>query len=133
EENLFALDVEQLITVISPFLNMDPLAVPSANTSALVIQNGVAEAVFETANPNVGVADFRFNALLMSTSVGRVTVKYTGSMLPDGRENTRLPLMKLPEMYYIAAEYYADTNPGKAIGYLNEVRSSRNIQEDLPN
>lgn len=128
EENLFALDVEQLNTVLEPYLQLNN----AANPNVLFMPQALATTVFETANPNIGIADIRYNTLLTNHSRGRVSVKYTGTMPPDGRVNTRLPLIKLPEMYYIAAEYYAETNSGKAIGYLNEVRSSRNIQEALP-
>jgi len=44
-----------------------------------------------------------------------------------------MPLIKLPEMYYIAAEHYwATEDLEQAIGYLNTVRSSRGILDPIP-
>lgn len=40
--------------------------------------------------------------------------------------------MKLPEMYYIAAENYINTNLSKAIDYLNTVRTARGIIQNIP-
>ncbi len=128
-ETLFALDVEQLNTTIGPYLNADD----NTNPNTLYIPNGLADNVFETSNTVVGLADIRFNTLLSPRTTGRISVKYTGrvSIADPANSNPRLPLVKLPEMYYIAAEYYIKTDPDKAISYLNEVRASRSIQEDL--
>lgn len=128
-ETLFALDVEQLNNYLSPFLNADD----NTNTNALYLPNALADEVFETANPEIGIADIRFNTLLMQRVRGRTSAKYTGrsSAAFPLNSNTRLPLIKLPEMYYIAAEHYISTNPNKAIDYLNLIRASRSIQQDL--
>ncbi|WP_200976054.1 RagB/SusD family nutrient uptake outer membrane protein [Echinicola sp. 20G] len=40
-----------------------------------------------------------------------------------------LGLIRMSEMYYIAAESLADTDPGKALGYLNTVRYNRGLQD----
>lgn len=129
-ENLFALDVEQLNLHLILYLNADD----NASTETLFLPNALADAVFETSNPNVGLADIRFNTLLSQRTRGRISVKYTGriSAAYPVNSNPRLPLIKLPEMYYIAAEHYMKSNPGKATDYLNEVRASRSIQENLP-
>jgi hypothetical protein len=42
------------------------------------------------------------------------------------------PAVRLTEMYYIAAEATYDTNPAKAIDYLNTVRTHRGIIDPLP-
>src|SRR5690606_3131137 len=111
EETLFALDVEQLNEIIDPYLQIDN----TANTNTLFMTTALATTVYETANVEVGVADIRYNALQSSHARGRLSIKYTG----NNNSNTRLPLIKLPEMYYIAAEYYAGTNAPKAVNYLN--------------
>lgn len=128
-ENLFALDVEQLNSTLAPFLNADD----NTNTNALYLTNALADVIFETTNPSVGIADIRFNTLQAQRTRGRISTKYTGRSTPAFplNTNTRLPLIKLPELYYIAAEHYMRVNPSKAIDYLNEVRASRSIQEDL--
>ncbi len=45
----------------------------------------------------------------------------------------RVPLIRIPEMYYIAAECLIATDPQKAILYLNTVRQNRGISAILPN
>lgn len=45
---------------------------------------------------------------------------------------TVVPMIRLTEMYYIAAEASLETNPAEAYRLLNEVRASRNIPTTLP-
>lgn len=40
-----------------------------------------------------------------------------------------ITLIRLPEMYYILAEANYDTNPTKAVQYLNDVRNSRGLED----
>lgn len=53
------------------------------------------------------------------------------SKLHQPQLSKRMPLIKIPEMYYIAAECLRSTDPGKAIEYLNTVRRSRGLSADL--
>lgn len=41
--------------------------------------------------------------------------------------SNRMPLIKIPEMYYIAAECTATNDPQRATGYLNLVRAARGL------
>lgn len=125
-EMLFSLNVSAFADIVNRYLDADK----STNYDALFLTNTAANEVYETANVNVGVADIRFNTLLDQQTSGYVSVK----LLQDKNSYlNNVPLIKLPEMYYIAAEYYASTGQaGQAVSYLNTVRSSRGILEPIP-
>lgn len=81
------------------------------------------------------VADYRraylvrelTNIALPKTFFGKL---YQPSGMPADYAK-KVPLIRIPEMYYIAAECLKESNPGKAINYLNTVRASRNITAPL--
>lgn len=123
-EHLFNLNVVGFADIINTYLNAND----ATNSQAIFLTNQRAEELYETSNSNIGLVDFRFNTLLQSQIRGLVPIKlyqknYAG--------RNAMPLMRLPEMYYIAAEYYASVNPSKAIEYLNTVRDSRGIVQDI--
>jgi len=126
-EVLFALDVNALENITNGFLNA---ATFNTNLNALYLDASTADALYETSNPNIGVADIRFNTLLESQTRGLVSTKLiqkNGLINPE-----KVPVLKLPEMYYIAAEYYIENNQlDLAIANLNSVRQSRGIIEDI--
>lgn len=79
------------------------------------------------------------NNLLSQTQSGAATQGYVSKKLlhPDGSSfyYNRVPLIRLPEMYYIAAECYATgatPDTGKAAELLNVVREKRGLYEPLP-
>lgn len=45
----------------------------------------------------------------------------------------RMPVIRISEMYYIAAEYLKTTNPASALDHLNTVRKMRGVVEKLTN
>ncbi|TDQ78124.1 RagB/SusD family nutrient uptake outer membrane protein [Sphingobacterium yanglingense] len=47
------------------------------------------------------------------------------------RFSKRMPIIRIPEMYYIAAEAEAISNPAKAVEYLATVRSMRGVSGSL--
>lgn len=79
----------------------------------------------------IGSADVRYQygTEVPSGSSNRYTVKFrpTGNTVAPNR----LPLMRASELYYIAAECLASTDPVAAIDYLNTVRRSRNLTINL--
>lgn len=128
-EILFALDVTGFENVTTGILNA---ASSETNYNALYLSQTVADEVYETSNVNIGVADIRYNTLLEGQTRGLVSTKLiqkTGISNPE-----TVPLIKLPEMYYIAAEaiIQSGTNLNLAVDYLNTVRSSRGIIEEIP-
>ncbi|TCD00733.1 RagB/SusD family nutrient uptake outer membrane protein [Pedobacter frigidisoli] len=74
-----------------------------------------------------GSADYRY--VYTTKDIG--DFRYTQKINPV--KNTlpiaanRLPLIRMSEMYYIAAESSLDTDPSAAIGYMNTIRTSRNL------
>jgi hypothetical protein len=125
-EQIFSLNVTGFADIIGQYFNAES----ATNYDALLILRPTAETLYETSNQNIGAADIRFNALLATQSRGMVSVKLVQSQNTTYRNI--MPLIKLPEMYYIAAEAYLNTNLPKAIEYLNKVRTSRGILQDIP-
>ena len=126
-EVLFALDVTAFANIVNRYHDANS----DSNNDALYLPESKAAEVFETQNVNLGIADIRYNTLLASQSKGLVSQKLFQT---GGRDNVnRMPLIKLPEMYYIAAEAaLEDGATGPAIELLNEVRSSRGILQPIP-
>lgn len=88
----------------------------------------------------VGATDFRFSRLFRQNNVTQdgqnsyTPVKYYGVATEQGSQQNYIPLMRLPEAYYIAAEAAlkeASPNVTLAHGLLNEVRSRRGITQEL--
>jgi hypothetical protein len=127
QETLFSVYVNAFEDIINDLLD----ASDQTNFNAVYLTDGTVEEVYETNNSAVGPPDIRYNTLLESQTLGYVSVKLfqeSGHNNPD-----RIPLIKLPEMYYIAAEYYVNNNgKDQAIDYLNTVRDSRGIVEEIP-
>ena len=95
-----------------------------------------ASRLFETTG--VGAEDLRFKKWLQIGVDGYYEIrKYARN--PDGdqtdpttnRYPQTLPAIRLSEMYYIAAECSYDTDPEKALSYVDAVRSHRGIGEPL--
>lgn len=126
-ENVFCLNVTAFADIVNRYLD----ASKNTNYDALFMLRPAAETLYETSNTNIGVPDIRFNTLLQAQTLGMVSVKHRQA---QSRVNGNImPLIKIPEMYYIAAEYYISTGDlNKAIAGLNTVRSSRNIIQAIP-
>lgn len=80
-------------------------------------------------------ADIRYTALtdLENTSSNlRVSNKLAQPAGVSISYLRKMPLMRISEMYYIAAEALKESNPEQAIAYLNTVRRARNVLADLP-
>ncbi|WP_072981495.1 RagB/SusD family nutrient uptake outer membrane protein [Leeuwenhoekiella palythoae] len=129
QEVLFMIDVEGLIDDINPLLRAEG---DNANYDALYYTSNYVNETFETENVNVGVPDVRFNTLMQTQARGVVNLKLFQNNMRAENYN-QIPLIKLPEMYYIAAEAYAKSNMlDQAVELLNTVRSSRGIIEQIP-
>ncbi|MDN3667576.1 RagB/SusD family nutrient uptake outer membrane protein [Algibacter miyuki] len=133
QEVLFSLDVDLLPFYTMPLLTAEG---DGTNYDALFYTSNFTNDTFETNNVNIGIADVRFNTLMETQARGVLNKKLVQDDVFLSGSRNQLPLIKLPEMYYIAAEAYAKNEAtlqlDKAIGYLNLVRSSRGIIEDIP-
>ncbi|WEK34717.1 MAG: RagB/SusD family nutrient uptake outer membrane protein [Candidatus Pseudobacter hemicellulosilyticus] len=126
-EHLFTLNVSAFINIINPSL----VAVLATDVNALFLQTATAESLYEANTAGIGNVDKRFNTMLSSQPRGYISVK----LRQEDRSfttNNLMPLIRVAEMYYIAAENYIETDLPKAIEYLNTVRRSRGIQVDIP-
>lgn len=126
QENLFALRVTGFEDIVNNYLDANN----QTNYDAVFLTNDTVEEVYETNNTNIGLPDVRYNTLLEQQTRGYVSQKlYQRSGLNN---NNLMPLIKIPEMYYIAAEFYLENNQlSTAIDYLNTVRDSRGIIEEI--
>lgn len=123
-EHLFALNNTRMKDQISgyfsdtttPFLTR--LSVETfGNTSSLFSQQADYRYFFEESN---GVINVLSKFWQMDASNG-ITPK-----------KSRMPLIRISEMYYIAAESIASDDLPGAVGYLNEVRRRRGLSGSLP-
>lgn len=124
-EHLFNLNVNAFADIVNPFLDGSSLT----NYNALFIPTTRAQEIYETNNANIGAVDVRFNTLLSLQTKGYISQKYFQKT--NSATRNVMPLIKVPEMYYIAAEHYVTANLPKAIEYLNLVRSSRGIIQNI--
>lgn len=84
--------------------------------------------VYETA------ADMRYALLTTAdntTTGSRFCNKFTQSTSALRDYLNRMPVMRVSEMYYIAAECLLDVDKEQAIDYLNTVRRARSVPADL--
>jgi hypothetical protein len=79
--------------------------------------------VYETAS--IGSADYRWLYQVEVVGANRYSAKF--KPLFNGAAANRLPLMRISEMYDIAAECLKNTDPQRAIAYLNTIRATRNL------
>lgn len=94
--------------------------------------------VYETSG--AGVTDYRQLYMISTESLPMATTYLysklhqsgSGNLLPYDYAKQRIPLLRISEMFYIGAESLVDTDPEKAIGYLNSVRTARGISAALP-
>ncbi|WP_432714621.1 RagB/SusD family nutrient uptake outer membrane protein [Pedobacter sp.] len=124
-EHIFTLNVTGFTDIVNFYLDGES----ATAYNSLLLSSSRAQEVYETANANVGLVDVRFNTMLSSKSRGYVSNKLLQKTNATYKNN--MPLIRIPEMYYIAAESYALTNPTKAVDYLNKVRKSRGIIADI--
>ena len=126
-EQIFALrDVTTLGENVKSYFIGTPSATISNADTYLANTLGMVNSIYET---NISGTDYRYNYFWIS-----LFDKMTPTRLwqEDALEKNTLSLLRIPEMYYIAAECATDRETG--IAYLNEVRVNRGLTalpEDL--
>ncbi|MEI7423777.1 MAG: RagB/SusD family nutrient uptake outer membrane protein [Prolixibacteraceae bacterium] len=127
-EHIFALNVQGLYDIVWPYIRRYASDGINTNYNKLYHNGTVADNLFEIATkPQMSLSDYRYKELYNKVSTTEyLLLKFTyveGSIYKD-----KMPLIKLPEMYYILAEAYNEKgSPATAIGYLNMVRINRGI------
>lgn len=104
----------------------------SSNITELrILSTGPSNYVETVYENNQG--DYRFVYLWPFPSGGAVTfrtfIKYQDMATSSLTRRFTIPLIKLSEVYYIAAE--AETDPAQALVYLNTVRQKRNLSVNI--
>lgn len=99
-------------------------------TELNIISTGPLNFVSKTFENNS--SDYRFEYSWPFPSEGvtfRTFIKYRDLVTKTLTRRFTVPVMRLSELYYIAAE--AETNPTQALAYLNTVRRARNLGVDI--
>lgn len=102
---------------------------PSSNNLLTKTDDAEFQAVYET------TADVRYTLLTVldntSTNI-RYSVKLDQVVGTSVAYTRKMPVMRISELYYIAAECLKTTDLPAAVEYLNVVRRARNVPGDLP-
>lgn len=138
EEHLFALNVVNLDQVIGRNLNRE-YSEEDRQYRALCIKNDVADELFEI--KGVGISDCRYKLLYHNTGYWPEGTKTPSKLYQTTSTGATylyrdlLPLMRLPELYYMAAECsLRQEKPDleRARTLIDKVRTARAIYEKLP-
>lgn len=136
-EHLFSLNTQNLFEKTSQYFKLNIHS--AGDIYAQYISSNRLKSIYEV--EGVGATDFRFSRLysqnnLMQDGENTYTpIKFYGTVGSNVSTNY-IPLMRLPEAYYIAAESYLhqpSPDVAKALDLLNKVREKRGITEELTN
>jgi hypothetical protein len=113
------------------YINVNTMAQLNTNNFAVQpnLANGMSKSVaewntvFEVASG--GSADYRYLYQTVQTGSYRNYDKLNPAS--NSAAPNRIPLIRVAEMYYIAAECLKATDPGAALDYLNTARKNRNL------
>ncbi|WP_442591893.1 RagB/SusD family nutrient uptake outer membrane protein [Pedobacter sp. AW31-3R] len=100
-----------------------------ANTTGFITDNSqrgltITAGTLNSIYPRVD--DIRRSYLIRSNSFGIYSDKlFQPSTNPDPNLTKRMPIIRIPEMYYIAAEAVLEIDKAQALTYLNKVRNIR--------
>lgn len=127
-EHLFALNVQNMTDYIKPYITQYGPDGLNANSKRLHHSGTMANTLYEiTTKEGMSLSDYRYKELYNKISqTDYLLLKF--HFVENTRFFDRLPLIKLPEMFYILAECYNETgNTASAVQQLNIVRSNRGI------
>lgn len=126
-EHIFGLFVNDMA------LNYTDLLDSSRFQTTLTVNSSRLTQQFESGS--IGAADYRLVYLIRNLSNLPTPKIFFGKLYqPNGMTEAyakRMPLIRIPEMYYIAAECLKTTDPAKATSYLTAVRASRGVTAPL--
>lgn len=139
KENIFSLHINQQRENIEGLLVNIPIktSLPQDFEPHYSITQEMRQDIYETSGN--GITDYRNTFMIGSETFQSQTIllykklHQTGGLSTSGTQRpftyaeSRTPIVKLSEMFYIMAECLLDTDPVAALGYLNTVRSNRGI------
>ncbi|MGE7774829.1 RagB/SusD family nutrient uptake outer membrane protein [Chitinophaga sp. NPDC101104] len=134
-EHLFSLNVQNMYDIIKPSIDQFGPDGINTNTSKLAHSGTVANELYEVnTKPGMSLSDYRYKELYKKvSSTDYLLLKFT--YVTNSTFKDRMPLIKLPEMYYIMAECFNEQGDvATAVDYLNRMRINRGIsnQYNLP-
>lgn len=115
-ENIFALSVFGLQTISDSYFSIDANGVRDPSYTYLQVDNATLQSNYDINVSGYG-SDPRYK-LWWQAKTGAATIFFSKYWTVDNKLN-RMPLITLPEMYYIAAESEPDLNLAKA--YIDTV------------
>lgn len=131
-EHIFSLNVQNMFEYIKPQISQFGPDGVNANTNKLAQIAGAVDALYQRSGlPEMAKTDYRYKELYDKINQNEyLLLKFTyvtGSTYKD-----RMPLIKLPEMYYILAECANETNDiPAAVEALNMVRDNRGVANEF--
>lgn len=128
-EHLFGLNVPNLATKMANYINP---SYRDTDYAAFYLRPADAVALYENST-----SDVRY-AVLMSQNTGSSTMGFVPLKYYQANQtyffNNKVSMIRIPEMYYIAAECYASANNSNlAMDRLNTIRNLRGLYQDLEN
>jgi hypothetical protein len=112
-EHIFRLDINKMIDIVKPYFTA------SSGVEKLSPSETKMDNIFEVTAAALGM-DHRYTYHYAYDGGERYLAKF---WQPEGGTYTNMmPLIRLSEMYYIAAESYATSDPARAVELLNTVR-----------
>ena len=127
-EHIFAVNVQGLYDIVLPWIRRYASDGINTNYQKLYQSGTVADNLFEiSTKPQMSLSDYRYKELYNKVSTAEyLLLKFT--YVDKSAYKDKMPLIKLPEMYYILAEAYNEKgDQTTAIGFLNTVRINRGI------
>ncbi|PSL49858.1 SusD-like starch-binding protein associating with outer membrane [Chitinophaga niastensis] len=117
-EQLFALNVYKMKAYSDEYFTTTSTGAPPLSVTSKALNT-----LYETAAG--GSSDIRFNYQFNANAGAFATAKYTIDNINTPYLLNNVPVIRLSEMYYIAAE--CATLPADGVAYLNEVRAHRGL------
>ncbi|NQX42580.1 SusD family protein [Pedobacter steynii] len=121
-EHIFALQVPLLKDMVDRRFRLE--GVPSYQTSTLYLSTATVNSLYETQQG--GTTDYRYLYNIRTYTNVSYTTKYWQDGLTNLEIAKQVPLIRLSEMYYIAAE--ASPDLGQALQLINKIRTQRGLE-----
>lgn len=118
-EHLFALNVFKLKDLVEPLTR----TAPASGQPTLIHTTSNINSLYESSSG--GSSDIRYVYLFTPFGTSQASTKYWQDDLNAERLKGNLPVIRLSEMYYIAAE--AAPTPEEGVAYLNTIREHRGL------
>lgn len=127
-EHIFALNIQNMYEYIKPYIDQYGPDGLNANSRRLNHSGTMANTLYEiNTKGDMSLSDYRYKELYNKISANDyLLLKFT--YVNNSTFLDHMPLIRLPEMFYVLAECYNETNQSNlAVQLLNTVRTNRGI------